>query len=194
MMNRSELEAAVKSGANLCSADLRDVNLCGAKLCGANLCGANLCGANLCGANLRGADLRDADLWGANLRDADLRDADLRDANLCSADLRDANLRDANLCSADLRDVNLCDADLGGQWIIQGAMRSDGYPFMLQMLTGDKEPIVRAGCRRFTVAQAQAHWKETRGGTPLGDETEIILRYLVALAVVRKLMPTNGED
>jgi hypothetical protein len=39
------IEAAVKSGAYLCDANLRDANLRDANLCGANLCDANLCGA-----------------------------------------------------------------------------------------------------------------------------------------------------
>ena len=69
---------AIRRGADLRGADLRD---------------ANLRGADLCGANLRGADLRDADLYGA-----DLRGADLRDAYLSGADLRGANLRDAKGC------------------------------------------------------------------------------------------------
>jgi uncharacterized protein YjbI with pentapeptide repeats len=111
------LEAAVKSGADLCGANLRDADLRGANLRGANLRDADLCGANLRdadlrGANLRGANLRDADLCGANLRDADLCDADLCGANLRDADLRGANLRGANLCGANLRGANLRGANL----------------------------------------------------------------------------------
>ena len=96
---------AIRCGANLCGADLRDANLCGA-----GLRDADLRGANLCGAGLRGADLYGADLCGANLCDADLRGADLRGANLCDADLRGADLCGANLCDADLRGANLRDA------------------------------------------------------------------------------------
>jgi len=160
----------------------------------ADLRGANLVGADLRGANLRGADLRDADLRGANLRGADLRDADLGDANLSGANLSGADLVGANLVGANLRGANLgganlSGADLGTQWIIQGAVRSDGHALMLQMLTGDAEPMVRAGCRIFTLAQAQRHWEKTRKGTPLFTETEIIVRGMVALAVARNLMP-----
>jgi len=72
---RKTVENAVKSGADLRGADLRD----------ADLCDANLRGADLCDADLRGADLRDADLRGADLRDADLRGAYLRDAYLSGA-------------------------------------------------------------------------------------------------------------
>ena len=84
---------AIRRGANLRDADLRDANLCGA-----NLRDADLRDANLCGANLRDADLRCANLCGANLYGADLRGADLRGANLYGADLRGANLRDAKGC------------------------------------------------------------------------------------------------
>ena len=48
-------------------------------------------GANLTYANLRDADLRDANLADAYLRDADLRDADLEGAYLRDANLRGAN-------------------------------------------------------------------------------------------------------
>ena len=128
-------------------------------------------------ANLYGANLRSADLYGANLYGADLRSADLYGANLRSANLRSANLRSANLYGADLYG-----ADLGTQWIIPGPTRSDGYQFFLQKLNGDDEPKVKAGCRMFTITEAQSHWTATRGGTPLGDETEAIVRCLCSLA------------
>jgi len=101
------VKAAVKS-----SADLRSANLCSANLRSADLCSADLRYANLRSANLCSADLRSANLCSANLRSANLCSADLRSANLCSADLRSANLCSANLCSADLRSANLCSADL----------------------------------------------------------------------------------
>ena len=100
---------ALKGGANLSDAYLRDANLIRA-----NLSGADLRGADLREANLSGADLSEADLSGANLRDAYLCGADLRDANLRGADLRDANLRGANLYGANLRGANLRDANLSG--------------------------------------------------------------------------------
>ena len=92
------VRAALKAGADLRGADLRNADLYGADLRNADLYGANLrsadlCNANLCGANLYGANLRNADLCGANLRSADLRSADL-----CGANLRNANLYGANLC------------------------------------------------------------------------------------------------
>ena len=86
---KDTLVEAVKNGADLRGADLRD--------------------ADLHGAYLRDADLRDADLHGAYLRGADLCDADLRGADLCGADLHGADLR-----GADLRGADLCGADLRG--------------------------------------------------------------------------------
>ena len=59
------LQAALKSGANLCGADLSSANLYDADLHGANLYGANLYGADLHGADLRGANLYGASLCGA---------------------------------------------------------------------------------------------------------------------------------
>jgi hypothetical protein len=170
---------SVKLGLAVKSADLS-----GANLRSANLSGANLSGAYLSGADLRSADLRSADLSGANLSGAYLSGANLRSANLRSADLRSADLS-----GADLRSAYISGADLGSQWIIQGAYRSDGYPFFLQKLTDDKEPMIKAGCRYFTVEQAQQHWTKTRGETPLGKETENIVRSLIELARIRKLIP-----
>jgi hypothetical protein len=178
----ANLYGANLRGANLGGANLGGANLGGANLGGANLGGANLSGANLGGANLGGANLRGANLYGANLYGANLGGANLGGANLGGADLGGANLGGANLGGA-----NLYGADLGSQWIIQGQTRSDGYPFFLQKLTDDKEPMVKAGCRLFTVKEAQKHWTATRGGTPLGEETEIIVRSLVRLARVRGL-------
>jgi len=89
------VEAAVKSSADLSSADLRSANLSSADLRSANLCSADLRSANLRSANLRSANLSSADLCSA-----DLSSADLRSANLSSADLRSANLCFADLCSA----------------------------------------------------------------------------------------------
>lgn len=91
----------------------------------------------------------------------------------------------ANLSRAYLSRANLSRANLGQQWIIQGQTRSDGYPFFLQMLTGDKEPMVKAGCRLFTIPQAQAHWESTRANTPLGRETELIVRTTIETARIR---------
>ena len=155
-----------------------------AYLGGANLSRADLSGANLSGAYLGGANLSRANLSGANLSGAYLGGANLSGANLSGAYLSGAYLGGANLSGA-----NLSRADLGEQWVIQGAHRSDGYPFFLQKLTGDSEPMVKAGCRHFTLAKAQKHWTATRGGTGLGRETEFIVRCMVDLAHIRKLMP-----
>jgi len=62
--------------------------------------------ANLSSANLSYANLRSANLRFANLRSADLSYADLSSANLSYADLSSANLRFANLRSADLSFAN----------------------------------------------------------------------------------------
>jgi len=67
---RYALEAAKKSGANLCDADLRGANLRDSNLRDADLRGANLIGSNLSGSNLRGANLIGSNLRGANLIDA----------------------------------------------------------------------------------------------------------------------------
>ena len=175
-------------GANLYGAYLYGANLYGADLRGADLRGAYLYGANLYGADLYGADLRGADLRGADLRGADLRGADLRGADLYGANLRGANLRGADLYGANLRGANLRGANLGDQWVIQGQVRSDGYAFFLQHLTGDNEPMVKAGCRYFTLSQAQAHWEAPGYSSPaLAKETRAIVRAMVDTMHIRGL-------
>jgi len=187
-LSGADLRGADLSGADLRGADLRGAYLSGANLSGADLRGAYLRGAYLSGADLRGAYLRGAYLSGAYLRGAYLSGADLRGAYLSGADLSGAYLSGANLSGADLSGADLGGADLGTQWIIQGATRSDGYAFFLQKLKDDSEPMVKAGCRYFTLSQAEAHWKATRGGTALFKETEIIVRAMVDLAYARGLM------
>ena len=142
-------------------------------------------------AVMNGANLREADLYGANLRGANLREVDLRGADLYGADLYGANLRGANLREADLRGADLYEADLrradlrGADNIIIGPQRSDGYLFFL--VKNDKEWRLIAGCRNFTMNEAQDHWQATRARTALGDETFAILDYLKArLAQVEK--------
>jgi hypothetical protein len=130
-----------------------------------------------------------ANLSGADLHNANLRGADLHNANLRGADLHNANLHNANLRGADLRG-----ADLGKQWIIWGPVRSDNYAFFLQRLTQDSEPMVKAGCRYFTLPEARLHWQTTRGGTPLGVETFAILDCLEALAAARGLLTGDAES
>ncbi len=98
-----------------------------------------------------------------------------------------AELEAAVKAKSDLRGADLRGADLGEQWIIQGQTRSDGYAFFLQRLTGDTEPMVKAGCRRFTLAQAREHWERTRKGQKLLDETRAIVRAMVDTMHIRGL-------
>ena len=101
------------------------------------------------------------------------------------ANLSGAYLSGANLSGADLSGANLSGANLGKQWIVQGSCRSDGYQFFLQMFTGDKVPMVKAGCRMFSLPQAWKHWNETREGQDLLQETIVIIDCMVELAIIR---------
>ncbi len=172
-----ELESL--SGANLRGADLRGADLSGADLSRADLYGANLYGANLYGANLYGADLSRANLYGADLSRANLRGADLSRVDLSRVDLSRADLYSANF---------------GDQWIIPSYIRSDGYHFFLQQLTGETEPHVKAGCLYLTLPEAWKHWRETRAGTPLGEETFAILESLEKIARIRGYIKTSAVE
>ena len=108
---------------------------------------------------------------------ANLRGADLSGANLCDANLHNANLRNANLHNANLS---------GNTALIDGGQRSDGFRFVGWVK--DNELQIRAGCRSLSIQQAHNHWKSTRDGTPLGDETSAILHHIETVAMIRKLI------
>ena len=187
---KDTLEEAIKSGAYLGGANLRDANLGGAYLGGANLRDANLGGANLGDANLGGAYLGDAYLGGANLGDANLGGANLGGANLGGAylggaylgganlgdaylggaNLGGANLRDANLRGAYLGDAYLGGANLGDEWgelqsssdvLIVGPIGSRyGYTTIYHT---DKGIFVRCGCFRGSLNEFSKKVKKTHG-------------------------------
>ena len=149
---KETLQEAVKSGA-----DLRSANLRGANLRGANLRGADLRGANLCSANLPDADLCSANLCSANLRGANLCSANLRSADLCSANLRDANLCSANLRGADLRDWGKLEKTT--DIFIAGPLGSrNSYTTFFHT---NKGIFVQCGCFRGTLEEFTAKVKET---------------------------------
>ena len=107
-------------------------------------------------------------------------------ANLSRANLSGANLSRANLSGANLSGANLSGAYLSPQWVVQGPTRSDGYAFMLTNYTGEGVRV-KAGCRNLSIKNARKHWKDTRKGTPLGNETFAILDCMEALAKARGL-------
>ena len=80
-----------------------DSLLIDAKMWNANLTGADLSSANLKNIHLGGAKLRNTKLWMANLQDAILAGADLQNANLLYVNLSGAILMNANLIGVDLR-------------------------------------------------------------------------------------------
>ena len=170
------VEYEIAPGANLRYADLS----------GADLSGADLSRADLSDADLSGADLSGADLSGADLSSTNLRSTNLRGANLSSTNLRGANLSSTNLRGANLSGAYLNGAGLGKTCLVDGGQRSDGYRFV--GLVDDGVLQIYAGCRSLSVTKAWAHWTETRGGTPLGEETFAILTHIVAVAKIRKLI------
>ena len=87
--DKTTMQQAYLSRADLSEANLSEANLSGANLSRANLSGANLSRANLSEAILSWADLSWADLSGANLSWADLSGAILSWADLSGAILSD---------------------------------------------------------------------------------------------------------
>ena len=88
-------------------------------------------------------------------------------ANLGGAYLRGAYLEGANLEGAKINN----DKTIIG--ILRRATRTDGYEFFLWHC--EDGFYIKAGCRFFAMEEGRKHWKATRAGTPLGDETQDIL-------------------
>ena len=76
------------------------------------------------------------------------------------------------------------EAEVCGTAFIYGIMRSDGHCFTY-LPCADGNWRVIAGCRYFTMQEARVHWERTRGGTPLGAETMVILDCLEKLRAVK---------
>ncbi len=121
--------------------------------------------------------LRDEGGQRADLSRADLSGANLSRANLSRADLSGADLSGANLSRADLSGADLSGAKINNDktaiGLLRRATRSDGYEFFLWHC--EDGFYIKAGCRFFTLEESRKHWKATRGGTPLGDESQDIL-------------------
>jgi uncharacterized protein YjbI with pentapeptide repeats len=180
---------AMKSRADLSSADLLRADLSGADLSRADLSDAYLSRADLSGADLLRADLSRADLSGADLSDAylsgaDLSRADLSDAYLSRADLSGADLSGANLSDANLSDAYLSDADLSGADLSDAKAVVDlGYPNSWRSVGwwNDGAPWVRVGCRTKSLTEARAYW----AGKDDRREVMAALDYFEAIAAIR---------
>ena len=93
----------------------------------------------------------------------------------------------ADMRGADMRGANMRGAKIGnGQTVIgilRRATRSDGYEFFLWHC--QEGFFIKAGCRFFTMKEGRKHWRATRAGTALGDETQDILA-MFAKAIKRQ--------
>jgi len=75
---------------------------------------------------------------------------------------------------------------------ISCATRSDGYTFTI--VSTPQGARIIAGCWHFSIDEARAHWTDTRGGTPLGEESLAIVDCLERLATIRGFIePAKGD-
>lgn len=135
---KSLLEDAKLSGANLEGVNLQKGHLAGANLQRANLMFANLQEAHLWRVNLQEARLMKANLQGAYLEDAKLQKAglwivNLQGARLPGANLEGAYLNSANLEGADLRRTYLKGANFKGA-NLRGSNLLNATPFDMDQL------------------------------------------------------------
>ena len=178
------LEAAVKSGANLCGAYLSGAYLSGANLSGADLGGADLSGTNLSGANLSGADLGGAYLGGAYLKSANLSNADLSDTNLIGANLSNAYLGGSGAYFSGAK---------GGPFPI--FITSDQYGFQQANADGS---VLRSGCIEKPLdwwVENIRRTAERHNYTPRQvDEYEVFVEMFAKIAEIRKKHATPTPE
>lgn len=125
--NRANLDGAYLLGADLSSADFRQVGLEGATLENADLTRTDLTDSDLERANLTDAVLIQAQLDDANLERASLHWANLSNATARNADLQSANLRLAVLTRTDFSNSDLSKSDLGFANLAGGNFRNADF-------------------------------------------------------------------
>lgn len=117
---------AVKIGAQVPGADLRESSMASMRLDGANLQGANLSRAILQLANLKDANLMMSNLKYAHMHAVNLQNANLMMANLQHANFLDADLSGANLQGANIQGAIFIQAKLDGATWIDGRVCATG--------------------------------------------------------------------
>ena len=124
-------------------------------------------------------DVRDVKAWNEWRRDNPGVTPDLRGADLSGADLRGADLRGADLYGADLRGADL----RGASGILVLGQDSRGFRWGV-VLPADAtgQPMIKAGCRWFTVEQARAHWRAAEYAEERGAQVAAESRARLALA------------
>ncbi len=137
-------------------------------------------GAYMKDANMEGANMAYAYMAYANMEGANMEGAYMRGANMEGAYMRGANMRGANMRGAYMRGANM-----EGAYIIHCGSRSDGYRFYAHIREG--KIWILAGCRYFNITDAAKHWRNTRNGTPLGDESQQLLKNARTLVKIRGL-------
>ena len=152
---------------------------------GANMRGANMEGAYMEGANMTGANMEDANMEGANMRGAYMTGANMEDANMRCVNMEGANMRGAYMTGANMEGANMRGVNMRGANIIHCGSRSDGYRFYAHIREG--KIWILAGCRYFNITDAAKHWRDTRNGTLLGDESQQLLKNARSLVKIRGL-------
>ena len=121
----------------------------------------DLSNSNLSNSNLRNSNLRNSDLRNSDLSNSDLSNSNLSNSNLRNSDLRNSDLRNSDLRYSDLRNSDLSNSNLRNSkgFILLPVQDARGYSHIHAILCLDGWRI-RAGCRDFTINQAESHWGE----------------------------------
>jgi uncharacterized protein YjbI with pentapeptide repeats len=101
-------------------------------------------GGNLDAGNFEGSVFERCKLW---------------DVDMDSTVLKDVRFAECDFSGADMRGANFHGAMLSQNELILAGYDIRGYLFYAYLDTRINCAVVRAGCRRFTIAEAKKHWK-----------------------------------
>ncbi len=124
---------------------------------------SDLNGADLTGLDLSKVEFHGISLIEADLSSCDLNRADLRHCDCTGADFEESYLNETVLSGATLYNAIFAGADIDGvvgialaAGIIDAGFDGRGYRFV--GVNHDRGWMVKAGCRWFTMQEAEDHW------------------------------------
>ncbi|HEY2617481.1 MAG TPA: pentapeptide repeat-containing protein [Acetobacteraceae bacterium] len=147
--------------------------------------GESLRGADLANGSFPNAEFENFDLREADLSECELNGANFRQARLNDATLDDSSLVNANFHGASMYNVTMRGSDIDGArfthcyGVVDAGFDNRGYRFVGIWHPKEQTWMVKAGCRWFTMEEAEEHW-----GPDDMDNRDAMARLAVIKAAV----------
>ncbi|MGL5735485.1 MAG: hypothetical protein ACRCYS_11515 [Beijerinckiaceae bacterium] len=135
------------------------------------------------GGTIEGGTIEGGTIWGGTIKGGTIKGGTIWGGTIEGGTIKGGTIEGGTIWGGTIKGGTIEGGTIKGGTITQQPLsisRSDGFFFTLNMIDG--QPMVGAGCRFFTFEQSRIHWQKTRGGTPLGDETFVILEHLELIA------------